>query len=161
MKCYFLRHGVAFDREQWRASDADRPLTEEGVKRMEREAETIARWDLGLAAIVSSPLARAKKTAEIVAGRLGITDRLKDDERLGFGFDVSHLAGILEPYAKADAVMLVGHEPSMTLTIGALIGRARLDLKKGGLACVELSGLAAAPQGELLWLATPRMLVAT
>ena len=53
--------------------------------------------------------------------------------------------------------MLVGHEPSMSMTVGELIGGGDVDFKKGALACVEMtreSPLA----GRLLWLASPKLL---
>jgi len=46
MKLYFLRHGIAVDREEWKGNDFDRPLTDEGRERMAREAKTIAKLDL-------------------------------------------------------------------------------------------------------------------
>jgi len=51
----------------------------------------------------------------------------------------------------------VGHEPDFSDTISRLIGGGRLDLKKGGLALVELEDRAT-PAGRLLWLLPPRVL---
>jgi phosphohistidine phosphatase SixA len=52
--------------------------------------------------------------------------------------------------------MLVGHEPNMSATIGHLVGGARLDLKKGGLACIDLPD-PASRAGALLWLIPPKV----
>ena len=70
MKLFFLRHGLA-DRSAWSGYDDERPLTPYGKERMLAEAETIARLDLGLDAIITSNLTRAQQTTEIVAERLG------------------------------------------------------------------------------------------
>jgi phosphohistidine phosphatase len=156
MKIYFLRHGIAGDRESWSGSDFDRPLTDEGRVRMDREAKSIAKLDLNIEAIVSSPLVRAKETAEIVAARLKLKRDPLVDERLGPEFDLVRLAAILSEQAELPAIMLVGHDPSMTEVLGELTG-ARLDLKKGGLACVEATN-AQEGSGTLLWLATPKLL---
>ena len=67
MNCYFLRHGIAVEPEAWSGNDFERPLTRDGHTRMEREAKAIAELSLDLDAIVTSPLLRAKQTAEIVA----------------------------------------------------------------------------------------------
>lgn len=156
MKVYFLRHGIAADPEDWKGSDFDRPLTREGRERMQREAKTFARLSLPLDAIVTSPLVRAKETAEIAAESFKL--RPVDDERLGPDFDVQRLGEIVRAHAGADSIMLVGHEPNMSETIGEIAGGARIDLKKGGVACVELSD-AADLSGTLLWLIPPKVLV--
>jgi len=158
MRCYFLRHGLAGDPEQWSGDDAARPLTAEGKERMAREAKTIAALGLELDAIVTSPLLRAKQTATIVADKLKMRDRLSEDARLGIAFDVRALRAILEEHATATAVLLVGHEPSMSRTIGSVIGgHARIDLKKGSLACVNF-GDPDSLMGELVWLVPPKVL---
>jgi phosphohistidine phosphatase len=157
MKIYFLRHGIAAEPGDWKGSDFDRPLTDDGRKRMAREAKALRKLDLDLDAIVTSPLARARETAEMVAAALKITT-IKEDERVAGDFDISSLEEILQDHADAKTIMLVGHEPSMSGTVGRLVGEARIDLKKGGLACVELPD-ASTMTGELLALIPPKVLL--
>jgi phosphohistidine phosphatase len=156
VKVYFLRHGVAVEPGEWKGNDYDRPLTDDGRKRMAREAKALRKLELDLDAIVTSPLARSRETAEIVGRELKIDS--KDDERLGGDFDISSLEEILQDHAGLKALMLVGHEPSMSSVIGRLVGVARIDLKKGGLACVELSD-ASTTTGELVSLIPPKALL--
>jgi phosphohistidine phosphatase len=158
MICYLLRHGIAVDPAEWRGSDFDRPLTDEGHKRMAREAKAIAALSLDLDVIITSPLVRAKQTAEYVADALKMTKHLIEDVRVGPGFSTARLASILEEHVDAKSVMLVGHEPSMSEVTSDLIGGARLQFKKGSLACIELSN-ASSLTGELVWLASPKVLV--
>ena len=158
MKLYFLRHGVAADRLEWKGDDAERPLTEAGKERIARSAAVLAGLDLELDAILTSPLARARQTAEIVAKTLNAKDKLVHESRLGMGFDKDQLAGILRDHAGSEALMLVGHEPGVSETISALIGGGRIVCKKGGLACVRLSDQSL-PRGELVWLLPPRLLM--
>ncbi len=155
MKCYFLRHGIAADAERWEGRDADRPLTREGKEKMAREARAIAALALDLDAIVTSPLLRAKQTAEIVAAELEMP--VEEEARLGIGFDARALREIIAERPDVGALLLVGHEPGMSLTIGASIGGARIVLKKAGLACVEFHDVASL-HGELLWLVPPKVL---
>ena len=157
MKLYFLRHGQAGDREDWAGDDFYRPLTTDGVKRMEREAETIEELDLELEIIITSPLVRAKQTAEIVAKKLKMKDRLVEDHDLGLDFTFERLRDILAGHRDKKAIMLVGHEPSMSRTIGQLVGGAKIELKKGGLAFVELASPSSGT-GELVWLVPPKIL---
>jgi phosphohistidine phosphatase len=155
---YFLRHGQAADADAWLGDDFDRPLTGAGRERMALEAQAIKHLDLGLERIVTSPLVRAQQTAAIVADALQMRDALVEDERLGAGFGLEGLARVLEARPRAGALMLVGHEPSFSATVGRLIGGAAIDFKKGGLARVYLSD-AAELKGELMWLVPPRVLL--
>ncbi len=157
MKLYFLRHGQAMDRQEWKGNDSERPLTEEGKERMQRAAATIARLDLALDAVLTSPFLRAHQTASIVATALDAEDKLVVDERLGAEFGISRLAEIMSDHPDSGSVMLVGHEPGMSETISALIGGGRIVCKKGGLACVKLEKPSSL-KGELLLLVTPRLL---
>jgi phosphohistidine phosphatase len=155
---YFLRHGEAADANAWSGSDFDRPLTSEGRERMALEAEAIKRLDLALDRVVTSPLVRAKQTAAIVADALQLRDTLVEDERLGANFSFQQLAHVLHAHAKARSLMLVGHEPSLSATIGRLIGGAAVNIKKGCLARVDLTG-SSELKGRLMWLAPPRVLL--
>ncbi|MGC2130159.1 MAG: histidine phosphatase family protein [Candidatus Aquilonibacter sp.] len=157
MMCYFLRHGPAGDRDTWQGSDRDRPLTADGKKRIAREAKAIADLDLGIQLVVASPLIRARQTAQIVVGELDLRNALVEDERVGLGFSPEQLGDILRDHPKVNALMLVGHDPSMSQTIGTLIGGAEIDFKKGSLACVELASDSEL-RGRLVWLAAPKLL---
>ncbi|HEY6327459.1 MAG TPA: phosphohistidine phosphatase SixA [Candidatus Cybelea sp.] len=159
MNCYFLRHGIAVAPQAWHGSDDDRPLTPEGEKRMEREARAIADLDLDVDTIVTSPLLRARQTAEIVADRLRVGDGLVEDARVAHGFDADGVVAILREHDRAASVMFVGHEPSMSATVGRLVGGASIELKKGGLAGVELDDPPAGA-GTLICLIPPKVLAA-
>ena len=157
MKIFFLRHGEAGDRATWKGDDFERPLTEDGVLRMKREAKAIKALDLEIEAIVTSPLVRAKQTAEIVAKALKLKDRLIEDPDLGLDFSSMLLDRILRKHPVVNAIMLVGHDPSMSRTIADLVGDARIVLKKGGLACVEIADPRTL-RGQLSWLVPPKVL---
>jgi len=154
---YFLRHGPAGDRETWQGSDFDRPLTPDGRKRIAREAQSLRELKLVLDVIVTSPLVRARQTAEIVAKELRLHDALVEDERVDTEFSLERLARLLDDHHDVDAIMLVGHEPSMSEVISLLIGGADLDLKKGSVAAVDVRG-GSPLTGRLIWLASPKLL---
>ncbi len=157
VKLYFLRHGQAGLRQDWRGNDSERPLTGEGKKRMQREAAAIWRLDPSLDVIVSSPLVRALQTAEIVAKARGSTLRLVTDGRLAPGFGPNHLAAIMAEHRNAKGLMLVGHEPDFSETISQVTAGGRLVMKKGALACVEVED-PPSPNGTLMWLIPPKVL---
>src|SRR4051812_10479632 len=95
MRLYLLRHGPAVEREDWTGDDAERPLTTEGERATEKAIKgmrTLLRAD----EILTSPLRRARQTAELAAERLGLP--LREAEWLAGGNDaedtVEHLADI-------------------------------------------------------------------
>ena len=157
MEVYFLRHGDAGSRESWKGSDASRPLSDEGAARMEREAAAMALLQLPPDVILSSPLVRARQTAEIVARALNLAEALTIEERLSPGFGIDELGSIMREHRGAQALMLVGHEPDFSTVIAACIGGGRVDCKKGGLARVDFLD-ATSLKGLLVWLLPPRIL---
>jgi len=154
MRLYFLRHGLA-TRRLWSGPDELRPLTPRGVERMRTEARLLAAMRLRVDVLLTSPLTRARQTAEIVAQELGAA--VQEEPRLGLSFDLAALHAILHAYPQARSLLLVGHEPGFSLTIGALIGGGRVVCKKGSLARVDLYSTDP-PRGELLWLLPPKAL---
>jgi phosphohistidine phosphatase len=157
VQIYFLRHGLA-DREAWDGEDFARPLTPRGRKRMVREARALARIGISPDVILTSPLARARQTAEIVGDVLGVGPRLRAEDRLQPGFGVSDLVAIVHDNPGLERMMVVGHNPDFSLVVGSLIGGAEVVFKKGALARVDVL----APDvssGELVWLLPPKVLV--
>jgi phosphohistidine phosphatase len=158
MRLYFLRHGLA-DWPAWDpARDHERPLTKDGLKKMKAEAKAIAALYLHPDAILSSPYTRAYQTADIVAKELGLEVRV--EPLLAPGFDRERLAELVRARAKAQALLLIGHEPSFSTVITQLIGGGRVQMKKGALARVDLAGeINEELQGELVWLLQPKNLI--
>lgn len=158
MQLLFLRHGVAEPWETWGDDDGERPLSVPGRKAMERAAATFVELGLAPDVIITSPLTRARQTAEIAARGLGMSDRVVSDPRLEPGFDAEALGDILGEHSDSDILMLVGHEPDFSLTVGSLIGGGRVVCKKGGLARVDVD-VAFPSDGELVWLLPPKDLI--
>ena len=157
LRLYFLRHGKAWSRADWREDDDLRPLTEAGEALMRAEGRAMKAMGLAPDVIVTSPLARARRTAEIVAAELGMSERLVEDRRLAYGFDARRLAEIVAREAAAASLMVVGHEPDFSATVAELTGGGRVDFKKGGLARVDVRG-SQLDDGMLAWLLTPALM---
>jgi len=149
MHLYFLRHGEA-DWPNWDRPDDERPLTERGKKEMRKVAKFLRALDIPLEEIVSSPLPRARQTADIVAERFKMHVREQD---VLAGFNLSGLKQLVQHYP-VDELMIVGHEPTFTDVICALTG-ADCKLSKGGVALVDLD--AERMKGRLLWLFPPKI----
>src|SRR2546429_8832517 len=74
MRLLVVRHAIAEDREAFARShkdDADRPLTSEGRRKMERAALGLKELLPELDVVAASPYKRAVDTAEIIAGAYG------------------------------------------------------------------------------------------
>jgi phosphohistidine phosphatase len=155
MELYFLRHGVAADAAPPQMDDASRPLTEEGIAKIKDEALGLRRLGVEIDLLLTSPLRRARETAEIVGRTLELEAQLAD--ALAPGCDLRRLRQLLGEQRAAQRVMIVGHEPDFSWLIGSLTGGSRVLLKKGGLARVDLEE---AEQGAatLIWLLPPRVL---
>ncbi|TKB34598.1 MAG: histidine phosphatase family protein [Nitrospira sp.] len=59
MDCLFVRHGLAVEREEWDGKDVDRPLTEEGTRRVRQVAAGLRRLAVRPTVIYASPARRA------------------------------------------------------------------------------------------------------
>jgi len=137
---WLLRHAEAADG----APDDDRPLTERGVRHAEAAGLALARLGTSIDACLSSPKLRAVQTAERACEPLGVSVTI-EPALSGEPFDVQALT------AGLGDVLLVGHDPSFSLTLHDLTG-AQARMKKGGLAAIA--------KGELVVLLRPADLVA-
>ena len=161
MKLYLLRHGEAADRDDPQyPNDADRPLTPTGIRRTRALARALRRLDIEPDAIFSSPLVRARETAEIVERGLRLQGRLELTEWLAPSGDVGKLMQRLdELQPKPECILLVGHEPDLSRLISLLCTggpQLSLTLKKGGLCRLEIESLRAGRRAQLEWLLAPR-----
>ena len=159
MRLYVMRHGDAGDHASWDGDDFERPLTERGRERTLAMAEHLDAIGIAPRRVLTSPLARAAQTAAIVAEVLGGVETLVQDDRLGAHFGIDGLSRILADNEEAEALLLVGHEPTLSRVIADLIGGGEILMKKGAVAAVDIAPRAGKgggrPSGTLLWLLSP------
>jgi len=154
----FFRHGPAVPPGTAGVEDAKRPLTPEGKQKTQQAAEGLQRLGLGFDRILTSPLPRALETAEIVARALKMPRPQVSERLLPGSVPRTILQAVQELEARAP--LLVGHEPDLSAAVALLIGappEESLDLKKAGLAVVEILSLDPA-RGKLLQLLAPATL---
>jgi phosphohistidine phosphatase len=138
MKIYFLRHGEAVPAEEWSGVESERPLTDKGKKDMRIEGRRFAEFGLEFSLVLSSPYARALQTAALAVSAMERPPAISVDGRLKPGFGANEFNDILSSLGELPSVLLVGHEPDFSETIGVLIGGGRLDVKKGSLARIDV-----------------------
>jgi len=166
MNLFILRHGCAADPGDAGLPkdlpDADRPLTAKGKQKLWRMTEAMQLLEVRPEVVISSPLLRALQTAQIVTEALELRKKLVLTDHLAPGGNPNALLeqiNALEPRAKN--ILLVGHEPYLSKLIALLATGntgARLELKKGGLAKLEVKQLRYARCATLAWLLTPKQL---
>ncbi|HKX27635.1 MAG TPA: phosphohistidine phosphatase SixA [Blastocatellia bacterium] len=168
IELYLMRHGIATDLgEVGILKDADRPLTLEGLARMKQAAAGIRKLDLKFNVIMTSPLLRARQTAEAVAEVLELQHKVRILESLAPGRtfiegEGRHAEIFLELGAyQFDRALLVGHLPDLPeLASFLLTGNRNLNIefKKGSLCAIEVASLPPRGPGLLCWLMTPKQL---
>ena len=165
MRIVLMRHGIAIDREHPDCpTDADRPLTSEGERRTYKAARGLRRMGFRPHRVLSSPWLRARRTAEICAEVLDASSQVLPEGAIEFRDDLlpdadpaslaAHLGGLVDD----DEVLVVGHAPQLDRLLSHLLGAPQIELsslKKAGAASIVG---AAANDGQLEWLLTPRAL---
>lgn len=162
MDLYLMRHGIAEPQEaQGHGSDRDRPLSANGVKRMRKAAKGLSKLGLSFDRILTSPLLRARQTAEVVAEVLKMEARVEEVPELAAEGSVQDLLSCLARHRESKGLLLVGHQPLLGETASFLLCKGKkmeLGLKKGGLCCIELGNLPPEGSATLHWMLTPKQL---
>jgi phosphohistidine phosphatase len=160
MQLYIVRHGIAIDREDPKCpAEADRYLTEEGIEKTKQVAKGIAALGVHADLMVSSPYVRAMQTATIFASALEYPkQKVRRTESLLPGADPGAVLRELAREKNASSVFCFGHAPHVDGLVALAVGAPHhiSSMKKAGVALVELKRLAP-PNGQLIWLVTPKL----
>jgi phosphohistidine phosphatase len=161
MKLYLVRHGIAVDRLSGEiTSDFKRPLTSEGKEEVADVATGLKFIGVKPNYLVTSPLVRAKQTAEIFAKVFNYKEQIVFSEALAPGGLVSDLYKVIDDLKNANEVCLFGHQPDMTRLAQSLLwGGPDLDIpfKKSGVCRIDIYDLPPTSPGTLKWFITPRI----
>jgi phosphohistidine phosphatase len=157
MEIYFLRHANAGEHTLGPAKDEQRALDELGTEQSHTVGRALAALKVKPDVIIASPLLRAQQTASIVAGELGHKDEIVTDDALRPEAPYPQFVKLLARYHDKNAILLAGHNPSLTLFLNELLtGEASeaVAFKKGAIARVDkLPGQPAV----LKWMMPPKI----
>ncbi len=137
-----LRHGIAEERDsqKW-PDDSLRPLSSKGLLRTRELVRAYADAGLEAEVIATSPLVRARETAEIFSESMK-QPRWVVTPDLAPGGDRERLRLTLpRAVMEKEAALLIGHEPDLSLLLGELLGlpQAPFEFRKGGIAEVKIN----------------------
>jgi phosphohistidine phosphatase len=158
MELYMIRHAQAVALGQNNIQiDEDRPLTSAGVEQAKAVAAGLQRKGVALQVILTSPLLRARQTAEgMLKAWSGAAPEVQVCDQLAPGQKPRKLARVLRELQR-EPVALIGHEPDLSAWTAWVIGskKAQLALAKAGVAHVSCPDKPSKGGGTLLQLLTP------
>ena len=162
MELYILRHGEAGKRIPSGSKDSERPLTVAGQEEVAEIARALAKLKVELDFVATSPLKRARQTAETVARVLKVKKgSMEEWNELKPEGKRAELYRKLSQFKPESAVMIVGHEPYLSTIVSETVfdgGAGRIVLKKAGLAKITVTAFQPRARGGLRWLLTPKHL---
>ena len=163
MEIYLIRHAIAQQLGQKNDfTDEKRALTSQGRERMREIARGLKRLGVVPDLVMTSPLARAMETGDILAEALGLEHKqIKRSDALLPGGSFDQLFAELKHQKRTESVALVGHEPDLSSLLSRIVsgdGSLSIPLKKGGVCCISVSETVPAFKGSLIWLLTPKQL---
>lgn len=162
MELYLIRHGIAAERGTY-PKDEERPLTEKGRAKTQKVAQRLYALGLRFDFILTSPLVRARQTAEILK-KAGLGDRLETFTPLAPQGKLEQWLGWChDQYSQGKGPLaLVGHQPELgnwaeTLVWGSV--KEQLVLKKAGVIGIEVSQSEPIGRSQLFVVTSPKWLL--
>jgi phosphohistidine phosphatase len=125
VKVFLIRHAKADPGEP----DELRALNEHGKAQAREVGERLAEDGVRPDAVLSSPLLRARETAEAIARATGTAAEV--DERLAPGATADDVRDAVQ--GRGDTVVVVGHQPDCGQIAAAITGGPEPEFKTAGM----------------------------
>ena len=160
IELYLVRHAIAAERGPKYPDDSLRPLTPAGSKKFAESVPGLAEMDVVIDLVLTSPLVRARETAQILASGLKPKPAIAEVEALSPGGRHQAIVEAIKAHAKRHRRLAVGgHEPDLGGLAPEMLGaRGLIEFKKGGICLIEVDGATPGGPGTLRWMLTPRAL---
>jgi phosphohistidine phosphatase len=157
MNLYILRHASAGTRRANPVVDVKRPLDKEGKQQCILVGRFLSALNVQFDRVVSSSLKRALQSASLVGTETGYEGRIDISDALAPEAGVAKFQELVRSLMKYENVLVVGHNPNLTLFFGSLLApgaRISTRLRKGAIGRIDCTRL----PGTLHWLVDPRIL---
>jgi phosphohistidine phosphatase len=157
MQVYLLRHGIAEDRQPGK-SDEERRLTQKGVRKLKDILGQAKDYGVEPSLILSSPLVRARQTAEVAVSELHYKEAIVETVALKPESRPEAVWDELRVHRDESEVMLVGHEPLFSELYAYLLNSPALcvNVRKGSIGRIEVDASSPRARGILRWMLVPR-----
>ena len=144
MWIYLLRHGIAEDPRPSVADD-ERALTDEGREGLREARRAWSRLIQPPDLVITSPLRRARETADIFRGAFDAEPTLRVEDAVVPGAEPARVVTLLESemLSRTRSVAVVGHEPNIGYLLGALLTgqlRVPVSMERGMLVGLQSEG---------------------
>jgi phosphohistidine phosphatase len=163
MNLYLMRHADAGVPRENPLLDAKRGLVKEGKQQCMLMAGVLAGLNAQIDVIVSSPLKRARQSAQFVGTEIGFDAPILSSPALAPDGDYAAFQQLIAQHSAREGVLVVGHNPNLHQFIAKLIangnghhpnpGSGTIRLRKGAIARIDLAKRPA----QLQWLIDPRL----
>ena len=159
LELYLIRHGDAAERGKDYPDDSKRPLTSQGVTRLRKEAHALNALGVTFDQVITSPLVRARQTADTLAEVIQGKPSVVSADALAPAGTAPGVIQELGKHMRKARIALVGHEPNMGELAAFLIGaKVPLPFKKGAICRIDFEQLPPKGVGQLRWLLPPKVL---
>jgi phosphohistidine phosphatase len=158
LELYLIRHGLAADRGAAYPDDSLRPLTGRGLSATRRSGKALNALGVGIDVILTSPLVRARQTADTLAATLAAAPAVVSCDALA---PAGMPAAVVQEVRRArkTRVALVGHEPNIGELAARLLGTSiPVPFKKGAICRLDFEVLPPKGMGVLRWFLPPKVL---
>lgn len=160
LELYIIRHGLAGSPLEDEKMDEERPLEKKGKAKMKKIGKSLKKMNISFDQVLTSPLLRAKETAEIINKYCGIKDVIITD-LLKPGSSYLKLIKFLNELKDLQKVAIVGHEPFLSSFASYCLTKSEssyINLKKGGVLVLEINKVIKPNQCKLSLLIQPKYL---
>jgi phosphohistidine phosphatase len=160
IELYLVRHAIAAERGPKYPDDRLRPLTVAGQKKFAQSVPGLVEMGVVIDFVLTSPLVRARETAQILAAGLKPKPAISEVEALAPGGRHAAIVEAIKSHSKRyRRLALVGHEPDLgELAAKLLAARGNVEFKKGGVCLIDVDGATPGGPGTLRWMLTPKAL---
>ncbi len=161
IEVYLVRHAIAAERGPSYPDDRLRPLTPAGIARFRESVAGLRELAVTIDVVLTSPLVRARETAELLAAGLPGKPAIDTLDALAPGGRAVTIVEAIGKHARRRQrrLALVGHQPDLSELASRLLGaRGTFEFRKGAVVLLELDGATPGGPGTLRWLLPPRVL---
>lgn len=159
---YIIRHGLAGKRIEDGAEDDERPLTKKGRDRLKEIAKSLKARGIAFDKVLTSPLLRAKQSAEILNNYCSDNKEITVTELLKPDASYENFIKFLNKLKSLKKVAIVGHEPFLSGFASYCLTKNKssfLNIKKGGILMLEINEVITPGSCLLSWLLEPNHII--